>query len=341
MTMTSLNTSPSNMARMQTAPSRNRLPVPPPAAGMPAPANHPVVRPQTFAHTAYASRMPSEGPGRALAVPSYPNLAVFSSPSGGIGLSTLTALSALSLSEQGIGCALLDADIPNGGLGILLGIEHEPGLSLQDIDAPLGQIDGKALNRELPHWEDINVLACTSWRGSPPEWWELQAAIRALCEANRMVLADIGDGGAWENVPELLMARQIVAVEQTVLGLARAKAHLARLRHMQRERAGNGKPPNEPIIILVEPRGVPKRLAASTIATTEAIAYLGDDVLGPLRNAPRLCADILDGLGIAAVPKSNRAAIQALTGQLLDEREPENVPARARRNGKERHHGLP
>ena len=49
-------------------------------------------------------------------------------------------LVALTLSMQDIDCALLDADIPHGGLGILLGIEHEPGLSLQDIDAPLGRI---------------------------------------------------------------------------------------------------------------------------------------------------------------------------------------------------------
>lgn len=155
-----------------------------------------------------------------------------------------------------------------------------------------------------------------------------------------MVLADIGDGDIWGHVPELLMARQVVAVELTVLGLARAKAHLARLRRLQRDYAGNNDPPDEPIVILMEPRGVPKRLTPSTIATTEAVSYLGDDVLGPLRNAPKLCADILDGLGIAAVPKSNRAAIQALTDQLLNGRKSKNGRTRTRCNGKE-HHGLP
>ena len=138
--------------------------------------------------------MPHTGYGSIIATPRYSNLISFTSPSGGIGLSTITALVALTLSMQDIDCALLDADIPHGGLGILLGIEHEPGLSLQDIDAPLGRIDGKAFNLELPHWEGINVLACASWRGQLPEWWQMQAAIQALCEANRMVLADVGDG---------------------------------------------------------------------------------------------------------------------------------------------------
>ncbi|WP_145885649.1 P-loop NTPase [Bifidobacterium angulatum] len=170
--------------------------------------------------------MPHTGYGSIIATPRYSNLISFTSPSGGIGLSTITALVALTLSMQDIDCALLDADIPHGGLGILLGIEHEPGLSLQDIDAPLGRIDGKAFNLELPHWEGINVLACASWRGQLPEWWQMQAAIQALCEANRMVLADVGDGTVWEYVPELLMAQHVVAVELSVLGLARAKAHL-------------------------------------------------------------------------------------------------------------------
>lgn len=164
--------------------------------------------------------MPHTGYGSIIATPRYSNLISFTSPSGGIGLSTITALVALTLSMQDIDCALLDADIPHGGLGILLGIEHEPGLSLQDIDAPLGRIDGKAFNLELPHWEGINVLACASWRGQLPEWWQMQAAIQALCEANRMVLADVGDGTVWEYVPELLMAQHVVAVELSVLGLA-------------------------------------------------------------------------------------------------------------------------
>lgn len=247
-----------------------------------------------------------------------PNLVSFTSPSGGIGLSTITALVALTLSMQNVGCALLDADLPHGGLGILLGIEHEPGLSLQDIDAPLGTIDGKALDLELPHWEDIGVLACASWRGPMPEWWQMQAAMHALCEANQVVLADVGDGTVWEYVPELLLAQHVIAVELSVLGLARAKEHLARLQRLQREFQEDGDEHATPIIVLTEPRGAPKRSTSSAIATSEAIAYLGGDALGPIQHVPRLCGDILDGLGIGAVPRCNRLAVQALADRILE-----------------------
>ena len=261
--------------------------------------------------------MPHAGHGSLIATPRYPNLVSFTSPSGGIGLSTITALVALTLSMQDIDCALLDADIPHGGLGILLGIEHEPGLSLQDIDAPLGQIDGKAFNHELPHWEGISVLACASWRGQLPEWWQMQAAIQALCEANRMVLADVGDGTVWEYVPELLMAQHVIAVELSVLGLARAKAHLARLQRLRQEIQGDNADRLAPIVVLTEPRGAPRRSASSTIATTEAIAYLGGDALGPVQHVPRLCADILEGLGIETTPRCNRPTIEALSERVL------------------------
>lgn len=261
--------------------------------------------------------MPHTGYGSIIATPRYSNLISFTSPSGGIGLSTITALVALTLSMQDIDCALLDADIPHGGLGILLGIEHEPGLSLQDIDAPLGRIDGKAFNLELPHWEGINVLACASWRGQLPEWWQMQAAIQALCEANRMVLADVGDGTVWEYVPELLMAQHVVAVELSVLGLARAKAHLARLQRLRQELQGDDIDHPAPIVVFTEPRGAPKRSASSAIATTEAIAYLGGDALGPIQHVPRLCADILEGLGIESTPRCNRPTIEALSDRIV------------------------
>ena len=265
-----------------------------------------------YRHTPYASR------GGGIATPQHPNLVSFTSPSGGIGLSTITALVALTLSSQDVECALLDVDIPHGGMGILLGIEHEPGLSLQDIDAPLGQIDGKALNLELPHWEDVNVLASATWRGSLPEWWQIQAAIQALCEANQIVLADAGDGAVWEYMPELLMAQHVIAVELSVLGLARAKAHLSQLQRLRQELLGGNGDQAAPIVVLTEPRGAPLRSTSSAIAVTEAIAYLGGDALGPIQHVPRLCADILEGLGIGATPRCNRPAIEALSERVLE-----------------------
>ena len=246
------------------------------------------------------------------------NLVAFSSPSGGVGLSTLLALTALTLHQKHVQCALLDADLTGGGLGVLLGIEHEPGLSMQDLDAPLGHIEGEALNLELPHWERMPVLAHTPWRGKNPDRWQMQAAAQAMCEANQLVLADIGRAQIWQRAPELALAQQVVAVELSVLGLARAKAHLAALRRVHESLAGLASVPQSPIIVAREPRGAPRRSAATTVATAEAIAYLGADILGPVRHTPALCSDILEGLGIREVPRRNRRVVGALAEQLAE-----------------------
>ncbi len=246
------------------------------------------------------------------------NLIVFSSPSGGVGLSTLLALTALTLYQKHVQCALLDADLTGGGLAVLLGVEHEPGLSLQDLDTPLGHIEGEALNLELPHWEHMPVLAHTPWRGDNPDRWQMQAATQAMCEANQLVLADVGRAQALQNIPELALVQQVVAVELSVLGLARAKAHLTALRRIRESFAGSTSVPQSPIIVAMEPRGAPRRSAATTVATAEAIAYLGADILGPVRHTPTLCSDILEGLGIREVPRRNRRVVGALAEQLVE-----------------------
>ncbi|WP_214358815.1 cobalamin biosynthesis protein CobQ [Bifidobacterium santillanense] len=242
------------------------------------------------------------------------NLVTFTSPGGGVGLTTLMALCGLTLAKRGIGCALMDADLTGGGLGVLLGIEHEPGLTMQDLDAPLGHIEGDALNHELPQWEGIRVLAHAPWLGEDPDEWELQAAANALCAANELVLADAGRGEALRQIPALAKAPQIVAIELSALGLARARSHLAML---ERLRAGDGTD-DPPIVVGVEPRGTTKRAASSAVALREAVERFGDDALGPMRCDPALCADIMNGLGIRAVPKQSRQVINALSDRIAD-----------------------
>ena len=68
----------------------------------------------------------------------------------------------------------------------------------------------------------------------------------------------------------------------------------------------------------MEPRGAPRRSAATTVATAEAIAYLGADILGPVRHTPALCSDILEGLGIREVPRRNRRVVGALAERLAE-----------------------
>lgn len=78
------------------------------------------------------------------------NVVVIDSVVAGVGTSTLAALLARELSERGLKCVLVDADLQGGGLDVLLGVENEDGSRFGEISAPLGNIDGKALLRELP-----------------------------------------------------------------------------------------------------------------------------------------------------------------------------------------------
>ena len=70
-------------------------------------------------------------------------MVVIDSVVAGVGTSTLAALLARELSERGLKCVLVDADLQGGGLDVLLGVENEDGSRFGEISAPLGNIDGK------------------------------------------------------------------------------------------------------------------------------------------------------------------------------------------------------
>ena len=241
-------------------------------------------------------------------IPVQDNVIVLSSASGGIGLTTLAATIAWTLTQRGISCALLEADLHGGGLDALLGMEDHGGLRLQEIDAPLGSIDGKALNQEIPRWEGVRLLPSSPWRGDPPDWWEIQAAVRALAGENQALLVDAAHGEALGDIPELQQATHLVAVDLSVVGLARAKTHVKRLLAM------GGRP--QPLLVGVMPRGAPKR-HAGVVAMAEATVYLEDTLLGPIKTDAKLCGDMLEGMGIQAIPRCNRNAINAIADALL------------------------
>lgn len=229
------------------------------------------------------------------------NIVTLTSGHGGIGLSVMAALLAQTLSERGQSCALVDADFMSGCLDLLLGVEQEPGLRFSQIDAPLGRIEGAALNHELIAWEGVRVLPCDPWNRRQPEWWEIQAVIRALAEANDVVIVDAGRGSLMKTVNDLRYGMQVMAAELSVIGLARAKAHRLRLSAWECE---------APYIVGIEPRGTPRGRGGVDVA--EAEDYLSADVSGPIRPTARLCGDLLEGLGLRSVPKGSRKTIDSL-----------------------------
>ena len=171
---------------------------------------------------------------------------------------------------------------------VLLGIENEPGLRFQTVDIPLGKTEGAALNGELPQWERVGVLASQPWNGSDPEPWTVSAVLEALAQANDVVVVDIGAPSALHSLPMLRQCRQVVLAELTVLGLARARAARA--------------------------RGLSRR--GGVVDAHEASEYLHEELAGVVAPDRGLHGDVLEGLGIRAIGKSSRKAVDAVVGAI-------------------------
>lgn len=233
------------------------------------------------------------------------NTVVFSSASGGAGTSVFAAMVAWRLAQRKLQCALVDCDFAAGGIDVLLGIENEPGLRFQTVDIPLGKTEGAALNGELPQWERVGVLASQPWNGSDPEPWTVSAVLEALAQANDVVVVDIGAPSALHSLPMLRQCRQVVLAELTVLGLARARAARAMMIRQGESR---------PIMVGVVPRGLSRR--GGVVDAHEASEYLHEELAGVVAPDRGLHGDVLEGLGIRAIGKSSRKAVDAVVGTI-------------------------
>ena len=152
---------------------------------------------------------------------------VFLCASGGVGLTTLVALVAKSLAGRSHVCALADLDLTGGGMDVLLGIEGVPGLRLEQIRAPLGRMDSRALMEELPVWDGIPVLSNDPWNGPAPGWWDMDAALKAMSGFAELLLVDAGRGTGLRTLRSIAGLPRVLLVDMTVLGLARARSLLA------------------------------------------------------------------------------------------------------------------
>ncbi|MBW3093027.1 P-loop NTPase [Bifidobacterium sp. 82T10] len=286
-------------------------------AGMPAQSglnwhdgNGPAIRPQAAYDRAGP---PSRSPHLSVDIDTTcRNVIACTSASGGAGLSTFAAMLAHRLAERGLPCALVDADFTGGGLDMLIGIENEEGERFETLDAPLGRLEGEALNRELPEWDGVRVLSFDPWNGPVPNWWQAQAAVRALSEANHAVIVDAGRGEALHGIAEIGDAAQLVVVELSVLGLARASSHIGRLRERVSGDDVIGDRRSTPFVVGIAPRGTAK--GTGVVDVREAADYLGLEIAGPVKANRRLCSDILSGLGIRLGSRATRRTVDRAAG---------------------------
>ncbi|MGO3358084.1 MAG: P-loop NTPase [Bifidobacterium crudilactis] len=246
--------------------------------------------------------------------------------SGGLGVSTMASMLAWHLARSGMRTAIVDADFSRGGLDVLLGIESEHGLRFGDVTAPLGRLDGNALSHELASWETMKVLSVDPWKDERPDWWEQQAAVKALREVNDVVVIDAGLGEGLADLALPSSAQTVLLAELSVLGLARAKALLGSEPSLGAEGAGRSKVgrssggrargSQEPMIVGISPRVLRMRVVG--VGVKDAREYLGREILGALAPSKRLGESILSGTGIPRIPKRHVPVLDALAEAILD-----------------------
>ena len=243
------------------------------------------------------------------------NVVIGSAANSGIGLSTTLALLASNIASKKYVVALIDADISNGGLDVLLGLEQDEGRRLQEVQAPLGRLDGYVLRCELLHWNNVDILAYSPWKNQEPKPWVIEAAIRGLAKACDVVIVDIGSGLSarklLQDLPTLAEVPTIFAAELSVLGLARLRAHWRNLELDNKNYAKN----LTSIVAGLNPRGLSNRFCPVEVG--EACDYLLCNVEGPIGHDSKMYEDIIGGYGIRGVPKCAQATVGKITTWLL------------------------
>lgn len=247
----------------------------------------------------------------------------FLSASGGVGLSTLVALTAKILTQHSLACALVDLDLTGGGLDVLVGIEGAPGLRLGQIHAPLGRVDPQALQQELPLWDGIPVLSNDPWNSLPPGWWDMDAALRAMDSFTDILLIDAGRGEALSDLRSLRGIPIVLAVDMTVLGVARARSLMIRggisdpggyLGKSSSQGLGTGWG-GSPVLIGVLPHS---GRASSAVSLEEVTDFLGLPVLSLIQPKASLADSIIAGRGLEKIPRSYQRALHVLIEKIED-----------------------
>lgn len=127
--------------------------------------------------------------GRRIPTAGGPGIAVVGA-SGGAGASTLVAALGLAGGRSGCSCVAVDLQPGGGGLDVVFGIEHVPGLRWSDLVAVEGAVDGAALGLRLPSVCGVAVLAHPRDGRAGPGAEVVVAVVRALASAFDLVVLD-------------------------------------------------------------------------------------------------------------------------------------------------------
>lgn len=154
---------------------------------------------------------------------------------GGAGASTLSAALALTCPSRHPGrrALLVDCDPRGGGLDLLVGAEHRPGLRWRSLVVEGGAVSADALHGALPAAGDgVSVLSCLREDGArEPGAAALTAVIEAGRAAGDLVVCDVPrQAGGTAEVALGLADLVVVLVRAQVRAVAAAQALMETVR---------------------------------------------------------------------------------------------------------------
>ncbi len=136
---------------------------------------------------------------------------------GGVGASSLAAVLARSCADVTLSVGLVDLDVDGGGIDVLMGIEHEPGLRWADLAGESGGFGGADLTSRLPAWRGVRVLSA-DLRAAPGA--RSEQVLAACTDAHDVVVLDLprsatrerGEAARWCDVIVLLASCDVQSV---------------------------------------------------------------------------------------------------------------------------------
>jgi secretion/DNA translocation related CpaE-like protein len=225
--------------------------------------------------------------------------------SGGSGATTFAAALALTSALRGRPTLLVDADPLGGGVDLVLGTEHEPGLRWPDLATTSGRLAATTLREALPRTGQLSMLS--SDRGSPMSVPApaMRSVLSAGQRGHEVVVVDLPrhlDPAAEEAVVRSAVTLLVVPAE--VRAVAAASRVLAGVRELA-PRVGlvvrGPGPGGLDAVQISESLGVP---AWAQMRADKGVGRALDEGLGPLRRRrgplATCCLGVLERLATRA-----------------------------------------
>jgi secretion/DNA translocation related CpaE-like protein len=216
---------------------------------------------------------------------------------GGAGSSVFASALALAAAE-GRQTVLIDADPLGGGIDLIVGCEHVPGLRWDDLRETQGRVSGSALRAALPVHEGLAVLSARSY--GTPEPHQVRDLVGTARRGADLVVVDLARR-LDEPMITLAGALDVIVIVTT----AEVRA-IAGARHIVAALEGT----------CSDLRVVVRASRRQTLIMEDIVGSLGVPIAGVTSTRPSLQRSLDEGLGpllLAGERRTMRRTVAALT----------------------------